>query len=125
MRVTGLDGRVLQTSMIDKRGGDRYSRHSRDVLGCHFHPGIHNPQIIHIMSSWEDLQALGLLAMRNGPCMLTETATHTNIIYVAGIVVQYFEMRLGDSSAEALRWHSWISAAMGTSVLVHTFRNGS
>ena len=54
------------------------------------------------MSSWEDLQALGLLAMRNGPCMLT-TATYTNIIYVAGIFVQYFEMRLRDSGAEALR----------------------
>lgn len=55
------------------------------------------------MSFWEDLQALGLLAMRNGPCMLAETVTHTNIIYVAGIFFQYFEMRLGDSSAEALR----------------------
>ena len=66
-------------------------------------PVLTTHKFIQIMSSWEDLQALGLLAMRNGPCMLTETATYTNIIYVAGIFVQYFEMRLRDSGAEALR----------------------
>ena len=55
------------------------------------------------MSYWEDLQALGLLAMREWPLYATETATHTNIIYVGGIFFQYFEMGLRDSSAEALR----------------------
>jgi len=33
----------------------------------------------------------------------TETATHTNIIYVSGIFVQYCEIILWDSSAEALQ----------------------
>jgi hypothetical protein len=62
------------------------------------------------MSYWEDLQALGLICDEKWFLYATETATHTNIIYIGGIFVQYFEMGLRDSGAEALRGYSWISA---------------